>query len=457
MLTSLLAAIIPVLNPVNAILTDIEGTTTSISFVYDTLFPYAKQNITSFLSTHENDLEVQTISNEVQSLTSCNQSDIAATLLEWMNLDKKITPLKTLQGLMWEEGYRQRAFQGHVYGDAYEQIKSWHGKNIPLYIYSSGSVYAQKLLFSFSTEGDITPLFSGYFDTKTGEKKDKLSYINISEQIGIPCGQILFLSDSIDELDAAKDAGLQTFFIRRAASLPQTNRHPSAADFNEVAISLESSEAARLLSQAAEPIIKTGHFLSNLNLCSATSGNLSCRVGSDLFAITVSGKHKGELTAEDVILVNGEGKAQYTTQISSAETSLHTLIYRYFPRANAVLHTHSVNGTVLSRLLYPQNRFITKDYEIHKAFQGITTHQSQVELPIFENSQDYASLCKEIGEYLQTHPQPFGFFLRGHGLYTWGEDLKEAKIRTEAFEFLFDCELKTLSIYTQSNNTIYQK
>lgn len=200
---------------------------------------------------------------------------------------------------------------------------------------------------------------------------------------------------------------------------------------------------------AAEEIVEVGHFLNELGLCSATAGNFSKRVDSDLFAITVSGKHKGELTPNDVMLVNGEGKSLDSSKKPSAETALHMVVYRLFPKTGAVLHTHSVNGTVLSRLLAPKTAFVTEGYEIHKAF-GIPTHESTLELPIFENSQDYPALSAEIAAYLETHPQVFGFFLRSHGLYTWGKDIKEAKIRTEAFEFLFDCELKTQAVTPKS-------
>ncbi|MBI2810166.1 MAG: methylthioribulose 1-phosphate dehydratase [Candidatus Melainabacteria bacterium] len=195
--------------------------------------------------------------------------------------------------------------------------------------------------------------------------------------------------------------------------------------------------------QAAEQLVNVGHFFNGLGLCAATAGNFSTRVDSDLILITVSGKHKGELTADDVMLVNLEGKAQNTTKRPSAETALHTVVYRHFPSVGAVLHTHSVNGTVLSRLLAPKTAFVTEGYEIHKIFPGISTHESTVTLPIFENSQDYVTLSADVSNYLQTHPQTYGFYLRGHGLYTWGKDVKEAQVRTEAIEFLFDCELKT--------------
>lgn len=206
-------------------------------------------------------------------------------------------------------------------------------------------------------------------------------------------------------------------------------------------IFLFSVETA-LPAQASNEIIEVGRFFNALGLCSATAGNFSVRLGEDLFAITVSGKHKGDLTLDDVILINSEGSPQNTNKKASAETSLHTLIYRLYPHVGAVLHTHSVNGTVLSRIVAPLSSLVTEGYEIHKVFPGIKTHESRLELPIFENTQDYLALSEQVSEYLASHPQTFGFFLRGHGLYTWGKDITEAKIRTEAFEFLFESELK---------------
>lgn len=236
MFAFLLASLIPVLNPVNAILTDIEGTTTSISFVHETLFPYAKQNVQEYLLHHQNEPEIQTIIEEVQKLASCATEDVGSVLLQWMERDKKITPLKTLQGMMWEEGYRQGAFQGHVYADAYEQMRSWKNRGIPLSIYSSGSVKAQKLLFSFSDQGDMTPLFSHYFDTNTGGKKESASYRSIAQELGIEPALILFLSDSLDELNAAKEAGMQTVLLCRDGIRLENQNHPSVIDFNEVLI-----------------------------------------------------------------------------------------------------------------------------------------------------------------------------------------------------------------------------
>src|SRR3990167_7309294 len=145
-------------DPVEAILTDIEGTTTSISFVHDILFPYAKEHVQAYLVMYHNEPVVAQIINEVARMAQISNGDlpgVTQTLLTWMEQDKKITPLKTLQGMMWKTGYERNDFQGHVYGDAFQELKRWKEQGLALYVYSSGSVSAQKLLFSHSTYGDL--------------------------------------------------------------------------------------------------------------------------------------------------------------------------------------------------------------------------------------------------------------------------------------------------------------
>lgn len=196
------------------------------------------------------------------------------------------------------------------------------------------------------------------------------------------------------------------------------------------------------LDEAAQEIVEAGNFLNRFGLCPATSGNISRRLDNQFLAVTASGKHKGELTTEDVLIVDFNGKAQGSSKKPSAETLLHTAIYAQFTDVGAVLHTHSLNGTVLTRILSSEKSLITTGYEIHKVFPGIKTHESRVEIPIFENSQDLAEMSDEVSRYLQEHPNTCGFLIRGHGFYTWGKDMKEAKVRVEAFEYLFESELK---------------
>ncbi len=198
--------------------------------------------------------------------------------------------------------------------------------------------------------------------------------------------------------------------------------------------------------QAAEEIVEAGVFLNRFGLCPATSGNLSRRLEEQFVAVTASGKHKGELSTEDVLIVDLDGKAQSSTKKPSAETLLHTAIYALYKDVGAVLHTHSLNGIVLTKIMPSEKMLVTEGYEIHKVFPGIKTHDSRLEIPIFENSQDIAAMGAEVTSYLQEHPHVYGFLIRGHGFYTWGRDMKEVKIRIEAFEHLFETELKIRAV-----------
>jgi enolase-phosphatase E1 len=209
--------------PVSAILTDIEGTTSSISFVKDVLFPYARRALPGFVQEHGQDPEVRrwldVVATEHGSI--CSDDVIVETLQGWIDQDRKHTALKALQGLIWEAGYRDADFTAHIYPDAAPALREWHAQGYPLYVYSSGSVPAQKLFFGHSDAGDLTPLISGWFDTEIGGKREADSYRVIAERVGVAPGNILFLSDVVEELEAARDAGLQTRLVDRLDDYPQ--------------------------------------------------------------------------------------------------------------------------------------------------------------------------------------------------------------------------------------------
>jgi enolase-phosphatase E1 len=135
---------------------------------------------------------------------------VIGILLDWIAEDRKATPLKALQGMVWEQGYKAGQLKGHVYPDAVEALKRWHQEGYTLYVYSSGSIQAQQLIFGCSEVGDLSGLFSGYFDTTSGPKRDPQSYRNIVAAIGLPAEEIVFLSDIVEELDAAQVAGMPT-------------------------------------------------------------------------------------------------------------------------------------------------------------------------------------------------------------------------------------------------------
>jgi enolase-phosphatase E1 len=221
---------------IKAIVTDIEGTTSSLSFVKEVLFPYSRQHLADFVRGHADEPNVKNILADTEQLLG-KKTDINGLIeqfVSWIDQDQKITPLKSLQGLIWEHGYQTGDFKGHLYEDAQQCLTAWKERGIAMYVYSSGSVYAQKLLFGHTGYGDLTPLFSGYFDTQIGGKKEPDSYRAIADQIGIPAIDILFLSDIKEELDAAKAAGFKTTWLVREGTLEPGSDHPSAKDFFEI-------------------------------------------------------------------------------------------------------------------------------------------------------------------------------------------------------------------------------
>jgi len=205
------------------ILTDIEGTTSSISFVKEVLFPYARRELPNFVRTHAEDPKVRHWLDQVQLELGSeffNDEHLIETLLGWIDADRKHTALKALQGMIWIAGYRDGDFAAHIYDDAAEMLRKWHAHGHRLYVYSSGSVPSQKLFFSHTTAGDLTPLFSGYFDTEMGGKRDADSYRRIAEAIEVDPSDIIFLSDIVEELDAAQEACMDTVLLDRPDDYP---------------------------------------------------------------------------------------------------------------------------------------------------------------------------------------------------------------------------------------------
>jgi enolase-phosphatase E1 len=232
---------------VKLILTDIEGTTSSISFVKDLLFPYAAEHLPAFVKANLNDEKVQTALQQTAELAAedgdvINAEDtdaLIAKLLQWISEDRKATPLKALQGLIWKTGYENGDYQAHMYPDATEYLKKWHDSGLPLYVYSSGSVKAQELFFGYSQDGNLLPLFKGHFDTLVGGKRETQSYLNILAElqkthVGLNAEDVLFLSDIKEELDAAKDAGMQTIWLVREDDIPADVEHRAVKSFAEI-------------------------------------------------------------------------------------------------------------------------------------------------------------------------------------------------------------------------------
>ncbi|UYU32931.1 acireductone synthase [Siccibacter colletis] len=221
---------------IRAIVTDIEGTTSDIRFVHNVLFPYARERLAEVVRTRQASDPVRSALAALREEIAAPEADtdtLIATLLRFMDEDRKSTALKALQGHIWRDGYLNGDFTGHLYPDVLPALQTWRARGIDLYVYSSGSVAAQQLLFGYSDAGDITSLFSGYFDTHVGAKRDEQSYRNIAAQIGAPADSLLFLSDIHQELDAASAAGWRTVQLIRGAA-DTASQHRQVATFSDI-------------------------------------------------------------------------------------------------------------------------------------------------------------------------------------------------------------------------------
>ena len=231
----------------SAILLDIEGTTTPIDFVYEVLFPYARARVKDFLARHESSEEVRAdivdLRHEYSSdLGGClkpppiDEGSIVAYVHWLMDQDRKVTPLKSLQGKIWEEGFQRGELRGQVFDDVPRAFARWREQNKDICIYSSGSRLAQQLLFANTEAGDLTDFIREYFDTNIGAKGDPQSYHRIASALELSPPEILFISDVIAELNAARDAGIETLLSVRPGNPPQPGReaHRVIHTFDEV-------------------------------------------------------------------------------------------------------------------------------------------------------------------------------------------------------------------------------
>ncbi len=223
---------------IRAIVTDIEGTTSSISFVRDVLFPYARKRLPAFVETHGDKPDVQHWLHEAAreaGLVEATRQEIIELLLGWIGQDRKSTALKALQGMIWKDGYEAGDYRAHMYPEVAARLRAWRADGLRLYVYSSGSVPAQQLLFRYSEAGDLTPLLAGYFDTETGPKREAESYRRIATAIDEQPQHLLFLSDIVEELDAAREAGFHTgWLVRAPQGLPDSPGHTVYPDFDAI-------------------------------------------------------------------------------------------------------------------------------------------------------------------------------------------------------------------------------
>ncbi|MEU9783397.1 acireductone synthase [Streptomyces phaeochromogenes] len=233
---------------VDAVVLDIEGTTSATGFVVDVLYPYSRSRFGAVLSERSTDPDVVRAVSQVRDLLGERDADavrVEKALHEWLDDDVKATPLKTLQGLIWSEGFARGDLVSHFYDDVVPVLRRWHGDGVRLHVYSSGSVAAQRAWFASSPDGDLLPLVSGLYDTENaGPKQEPDSYRRIAGSTGVEAGRLLFLSDRPGELDAAREAGWHAVGIRRPGE-PYYEQgvgdHAQAGTFDEITISTSGS------------------------------------------------------------------------------------------------------------------------------------------------------------------------------------------------------------------------
>ena len=226
------------------LLLDVEGTTSDINFVHQVLFPYARDRISAFVSTHrdrpdvERELENARTSLRNAGMPADNEEDIIRGLIEFIDRDVKDTALKSIQGMIWRAGFETGVFRAHVYPDVAGALRRWSEAGLRVSIYSSGSVAAQKLFFEHSTAGNLRSSLHTHFDTRVGPKKDAQSYRRIAAQLGSNPAQIVFLSDVAAELEAAGRAGFRIAQVVRPGTEPEEG-HLCVADFDEAERALD--------------------------------------------------------------------------------------------------------------------------------------------------------------------------------------------------------------------------
>ena len=220
--------------PLVAVVTSLEGTTTPLSYIRDVLFPLARQRLPGFVQARGGEPEVAAQLAEVERLVPGRPP--LQTLLAWMDRDAKITPLKALQGMIWREAQGEGGLAGALFPDVAPALRRWEAAGLRLYGFSHGSAETQRLIFSHAAGGDLSGLFSGFFDTRVGSKREPESFSRLAIGMGLPPAEIVFLSDVEAELDAAAAAGMRTCqLLRPGGGTAPSERHPTAEDFPGVA------------------------------------------------------------------------------------------------------------------------------------------------------------------------------------------------------------------------------
>ena len=234
---------------ITTVVLDIEGTTSSLSYVRDRLFPLASRRLPGWLAANRGRPEAEAILEETRRLSGrpeAGPDELVAILIGWASQDAKVPPLKSAQGLIWREAFAAGSLTAHFYPDVPPSLRTWWRRGLRIYVFSSGSVAAQREWFGHCPGGSLLPFLSGHFDTRNaGPKQEASSYRAIAATIGVPPGELLFLSDVPAELDAAAVAGWHTTLVRRGHGQPQPGGHPEITSFAELRLRVPAAASPR--------------------------------------------------------------------------------------------------------------------------------------------------------------------------------------------------------------------
>lgn len=448
--------------PVTAdvVVVDLEGTTSAAGFILGDLYDYARPRLDAVLGRADEVVQqarAQAIA-ETGLRVDASDAEVADALRGLMDSDIKSTPLKTIQGVIWAEGFAAGEITSHFFDDVPPRLRAWHERGIRIAVYSSGSVASQQPWFRNAPQGDLSGLVEAWFDTvNAGPKKDPASYARIAEALGTDPARTLFLTDHPEEVDAALDAGWRVVALDRAGE-PWAGADfaaPAVPHFDRIEVTRAGAEAgtgagtgtgtaalvpAERFREAGRVLAAEASRFADLGWMRGTAGNLSTVVHRDplLLAVTASGLDKSELTERDVVLVDaaGRGADPTDTRKPSAESGLHAHIAAR-TGAEAVFHVHALDAVLAGRL-WPEGVEI-RDLEMLKGI-GHPAHDATVRIPVIANHQDMAVEAARFDEVYAPAtaetPEVPALIVAGHGMYAWGRSAIAARHHLEIVEWL---------------------
>ena len=429
--------------PVSAswVVLDIEGTVSPTAVVQQTLFSFARTRIRAFLVDRSSDAEVASLMDQVREVAglpaSTSVHEVADVLEAWIEEDRKESSLKTLQGLLWRDGFGSGELLGVLFPDVAPVIRHWASLGISVAIFSSGSVQAQRDWFSHGAHADVAVLIDAYFDTvNAGPKRQAEAYRRIARALDVSAAELVFLSDVPAELDAAAEDGWTTVGVSRPGEpygAVSFGRHLVIETFDELwLVPTGLGEAGRELAKSTAQLAERGFM-------PATAGNVSAIVGRSPFRLLVSasGIDKSTMQWCDAVVVDEIGQPVFALRQGirpSAEAALHARVARAVA-AGAVVHTHALSSVRAARR-WP-NGIPIPAVELLKAL-GRPADQACM-LGVIKNSQDMDVLAAAWDE-MRSSSEAFAslpaFVVADHGLYAWGATLEDARHAAEAIDWL---------------------